>query len=341
MQLITLILAIQSGFMITLLGNFVRILVTGTSGFVGSAIATRLKEQGIEVHGLSRTPSRANSVNKHIFHDIRQPYRSSVHYDQIVHCAALSTPWAHPIEFAKTNVIGTKNIIDFCNEQGLPGIVYISSSSVHYENKDQFLINEESTIPQLAINEYAKTKKQAEDIIKEYTGSWTVIRPRAVYGPGDTVLFPRILKSAKQKKFPILVRNDGATVYGDLIYIENLAYYVHRAIQLKAQGVYLVTNNEPVAIYDFLNKALKQLAYPIPKRKISVSFAMKMAHVAEWYSSLFMNYREPLITRFGVSVFAYTKTFNVNKCLETLGTPPYSNEEGLEKFINWWKKYER
>lgn len=317
-----------------------RILVTGTSGFVGSAIASELKAAGHEVHGMSRTPSRPNCVTHDHRFDLSQPLVLALSFDVVIHCAALSSPWAHPNAYFKANVVATRNIIDFCHQHPETHLIFISSSSVHYENADQFNLTEASALPLVALNEYAKTKTLGEALVKEYKGPWTIVRPRAVYGPGDTVLFPRILRAAKKRRLPLIERPDGKSVMGDLIYIHTLTAYITTIIAKKVTGTFILTNNEPVNVNEFLLSLLSDLNLPLPKRKLSLQKAMLIAKFSEWVSATLFNYREPPVTQFGVSVFAYSKTFNVANTIQSLGQPAYSNQQGIEKFIHWWRNHD-
>lgn len=316
-----------------------RILITGTSGFVGSAIATELKAAKHEVHGMSRTKSRPDSVTYDHLFDLTRQLVLDISFDVVIHCAALSSPWAHPDAYHKNNIVATKNIIDFCNKKPGTHLIFISSSSVHYENKDQFNLNEASILPVVAVNEYARTKKLCEELIKQYQGPWLIVRPRAVYGPGDTVLFPRILRAAKAKRLPLIERSDGKPIYGDLIYIGNLTSYISKMIEQTATGTFILTNNMPVNTKDFLLNVLSELNYAVPKRKISMRKAMFIARISEFISATLFNYREPPITRFGVGVFAYSKTFDVSKTIRSFGNPDYTNQQGVDHFIQWWLKY--
>lgn len=317
-----------------------RILITGTSGFVGSAIASHLTSLGHETHGLSRTPARANCVTQDHLFDLRQPFTLPLLFDCVIHCAALSSPWAHPHDYLQSNVVATKNILAFCEQRNAPHFIFISSSSVHYQEKDQFHIKEDDALPEPSINEYARTKKMGEALVSAYKGPYTIVRPRAVYGPGDTVLFPRILRAAKRGRLPLIERKSGQPAMGDLIYIENVVAYIEKIVLTKTTGTYLLTNNSPININDFLLHALNQLGYPSPKRKLSVKTALFFAKMSEWLSAHLFSYREPPITQFGVSVFAYSKTFNVDKTIAHFGKPLYTNEQGLEKFIAWWTQHD-
>jgi nucleoside-diphosphate-sugar epimerase len=215
----------------------------------------------------------------------------------------------------------------------MPHLVFVSSGAVMYENRHQFGMDEDSPLPSRAINAYAQTKRDAESIIKSYPGTWTIVRPRAVFGPGDTVVFPRILKAAKAGHLPIIKCSE--PVIGDLIYIDTLVDYILRVMDRQTSGLYILTNNQPVRILDFLGSILSRLGIPGPTRCIPVRRAMAAANLVEGVHRLLPFLGEPPLTRFGVSVFAYSKTFRVTKSLRDLGEPSISLEEGVNRFVAW------
>jgi hypothetical protein len=90
-----------------------------------------------------------------------------------------------------------------------------------------------------------------------------------------------------------------------------------------------------VYIHEFLLEALAGLNVPAPKRRVSVATAMR---AARWTERLYRWLRlpgEPPITAYGVGVFAYSKTFDVSRCLEAFGPPPIGVQEGLRRFVAW------
>ena len=126
---------------------------------------------------------------------------------------------------------------------------------------------------------------------------------------------------------------------GDLIYIDTLCDYMMRACEAKKLALaYNLTNAEPVRITDFLLKVLRELDLPEPKRSISIKTAWIAAGLIEQIYSLLHLRGEPPVTRFGVSVFAYSKTFNPSRTISDLGLPSVSVSEGLRRFIDWQKE---
>ena len=316
-----------------------RVLVTGTSGFVGGALGPHLRALGYEVTGLNRTASRSGSADRTFLHDLTKPVPAEAgRHDVIVHCAAKSSPWGSPADFRSSNVTATENLLRYADQSGCKRFVFLSSSSVYYRHGDQFDLTEDSPLPDTPINAYAATKRQAERLVLASPLPSIVLRPRAVFGPGDTVLFPRLLRAASKGAMALFTRPDALTPRGDLIYIENLSHYIERAIASGETGCFNLTNAEPVDLYAFLNRVFVELGLPCVKRRIPVGLGFAMARGFELISRTLLGWREPPITRFGVEVLSYSKTFDVSKAVAAFGPPPVSVEEGVARFVAWQKQ---
>jgi len=287
---------------------------------------------GWDVTGLARRPL---ALPNYVTHDLAKPLPFAGAFDVVIHAAARASPWGRRREFVQQNVVATKHVIDHCVAHGLPKLVFISSSSVFYAPGHQLGITEETPMPARAVNEYAATKRQAEELVRGYPGKWAILRPRAVFGPRDTVLLPRILEAARAGKLPILTTRDGPVV-GDLIYIDNLIDCIVQAAERDdVRGAINLTNNEPVVIREFLFDLFRLLDLPLPRRRVPVRTAMLAAGAIELLHRLFLPSKEPPITRFGIHVFAYSKTFDVARMLATMGPPRVSIAEGLGRTVEW------
>lgn len=307
-----------------------KLLITGASGFVGGALWRTTREAGHEVIATGR---REISDKNYVACDLTRGLALDVDPEVVVHAAARSSPWGSRLEFAEQNVTATRNVVSFCEKRGKPLLIHISTSAVMYANEHQLGMDELTALPAKSINRYAATKREAESVVQSYSGPWCIVRPRAVFGPGDTVVFPRILRAARSGRLPLI--ESSQPVLGDLIYIDTLVDYLVRIMERRATGLYLLTNNQPVPILEFLCSLFEQLGLPAPRRRIPVGRAMLAATVVENLYTLLPFFGEPPLTRFGVSVFAYSKTFNVAKSLRDLGPPSVSLTQGVERFVQW------
>lgn len=313
-------------------------LVTGTSGFVGSAIGRHLRSLGWHVTGLSRRPSRADAADEDFRFDLTRALpRSLGRFDAVIHAAALSSPWAKPRAFTANIVTATRHLAKYAARTHPVRFIHISSGSVFYVDGDQTGIREDTHWHEPPINEYARAKRQAERVVTDRLHEAVILRPRAVYGPGDTVLFPRLLRAAKKGLLPRIVRPDGMSPRADLIYIGNLAHYVERALELPVTGAINLTDGVPVDINAMLADILTRLGYPPPSLRIPLPTAMRLAGAMEWVSAHLFGWAEPPLTRYSVSAVAHSKTFDVTKMRETMGPPPFTTEQGIAAFVAWQK----
>ena len=310
-----------------------KILVTGASGFVGSRFVARCAaDASLEIHGVGR---RRLTQPGYTSLDLSRPFDLPFDPDVVIHAAARATPWGRHADYVRDNVDATRHVMDFCERRGRPKLIYVSSSSVFYGPGDQTGLTEHSPIGPRFVNTYAATKYAGEQLVHGYAGPWAIVRPRAVFGPGDTVLFPRVLAAAKAGRLPLLT-SDGPPAVGDLIYIDTLVDYLRIvATRSEITGAYNLTNNEPVVIQDFLLDVFRRLDLPAPTRRVSVRTAMAAAAATEGLYRLLHLSSEPPITRFGVGVMAWSKTFDVQKALAELGPPSVSISQGVDNFVKW------
>ncbi|MFB7662786.1 NAD-dependent epimerase/dehydratase family protein [Kitasatospora sp. NPDC056138] len=197
-----------------------RIAVTGASGFCGSHVARAAAATGAEVLCLGRRPG---PTGRHVYWDAAAPVSAGVRTalrgaDLLVHCAAAvgdPTPGS-PAEAEQyaVNVAGTERLLTAA--AGRP-VVWVSSASVYDPRLGRRLVREDHPTAGGHLNAYGRTKAAGERLALA-TGA-VVLRPRAVYGPGDPHLVPRLL--ARVRHGVLLL--PGGDVDLSLTAVQNLA----------------------------------------------------------------------------------------------------------------------
>ncbi|WP_185020594.1 NAD-dependent epimerase/dehydratase family protein [Histidinibacterium lentulum] len=307
--------------------------MTGTSGFVGGAVGRHLRARGHLVTGLSRRPPRAEAADRAIVHDLSRPLTETPRVDAVIHAAALSSPWGRPAAFEAANVEGTRHALALAARCGAR-FVLISSSSVLYAPGDQEDLAEGPAPDSPPVNDYARTKRAAEALTRAHPGPWTILRPRAVYGVGDTVLFPRIARAARLRLLPRFRRETPAR--GHLVSIDSLVRQVARAVETGAEGILHLVDPAPVGIEAFVTEALDRVGLPGPSVRVGVAGAMRSAAGLEALSRR-TGWWEPPLTRFGVAVFTETKTFDDSRARALLGPPDIPSAVAVARFARWWQ----
>ena len=317
------------------------ILVTGATGFLGSHLTTALLTQGHQLTLLGRDftmmqPQLAAGATA-LRADLRN--RSTVmaacaHQDLVYHVGALSTAWGKWADFYQTNVAGTRAVVDGCLHHGVGRLVYVSSPSVIFDGHDHHEIDERCPYPQRFSSAYAATKKLGEDLVNAAyrKGLPTVIlRPKAIFGPGDRALLPRLIERARQKRLPQLGNGQNLV---DLTYVDNVVHALLLAAKADAAvgKTYFITNGEHCPLWPTIRAVLRKLQLPTALRRIPIGLALLIARLLELNAQ--RTGREPLLTRYTVGILARTQTYNISAAQRDLGYEPLvSVAEGLARTL--------
>jgi len=323
-----------------------KILITGATGFAGGHLLRYLsKMYGIEnVHGTGRDQSKARELRNEGFmikvgdlvdRSFVKAQLSS--YDLIVHCAAKSAVWGSYDSFYQTNVIATKNILDVVS----PGkqIIHISTANIYFNYKDRFDIRESDPLPKDFNNHYAATKYEAEQLVLKIAESSfaTVLRPRAIIGIGDTVVFPRLLRVHNEGRLRIIGKGGNSI---DLTSINNLCHSVKLCMDKKEianRQVYNITNGDTIKLWDEIKAVLSGLDLDTKLKSIPYNLAYLFAKYQELTTS--ENDKEPAMTCYGVGVLNYSIDLNIEKAKKELAYEPVeSSKQTLKDFVNWYKE---
>ena len=323
-------------------------LITGATGFLGGALTRRLHSMGWDVTALGRNPKKLNQLEDEGIHALLIELKdkkalADVCKDQeiVFHCAALPSPWGNFETFYQANVIGTRNVIRGCEEHHVKRLVYVSTPSLYFDYNSRTDVKETDPLPE-PVSNYSATKILAEQELDEAfaRGLATIaIRPRALFGPGDTVIFPRLIPHLQSGRLPIL--GDGENIV-DLTYIENVVDALLLCAESPANTLgkkYNISNGEPVKIWKLVERICDELNLPHPTRKISYKTANAAATVLEALYTIIPTHPEPPLTRVSVSMMANSTTLDISAAKNELGyQPKVSLDEGVERFLNWWKE---
>lgn len=321
-----------------------RLIVTGATGFLGGRLVEILLQQGHEVIASGRNPVEGVRLTKlgayFIASDLAELERNLMDcgvVDAMVHCAAFSSPWGRFSDHYKANVLGTQQVISLCKSLSISKLVHISTPSMYFDYRDRQGILEGVRLPK-PVNHYAHTKQLAEQLILDSGLAAIILRPRGIFGPGDTALMPRLLRAKVLGSLPMFHRNQ---IKVDLTYVDNVVHAISLALladNVIDPQIYNVTNDEPVFLQDFVAKLFLEMGESIQFRYIPYQFADNIARFLELlYRGLLPN-SEPPMTRYTVGLFRFDQTLSVEKIKADLGySPIVTMESGLKRFASWWQ----
>lgn len=330
-------------------------LVTGGSGFLGSAIVRRLLARGDEPRilsrGLSQSPLHGFPPGPHPDAetlDIERLYgdigdgptvaRAAAGCDVVFHTAARVGGFGPRADYWRTNVQGTANVIAACRRQGVPRLVHTSTPSVVHDGGD--IEGADETLPYASRFEaaYPETKAMAERLVlaANDAGLATIaLRPHLVWGPGDSQLVPRLLERARRGRLRLV--GSGRKLV-DATYIDNAAdAHLLAADRLApdaacAGRAYFIAQGEPAPAHELIDGVLAAAGLPPVTRRIPARVAWLAGALAELAYHLLGREEEPPITRFAARQLATAHWYDLGAARRDLGyAPTVSTAEGLRR----------
>ncbi|GFM81360.1 dTDP-4-dehydrorhamnose 3,5-epimerase [Pseudomonas cichorii] len=326
-----------------------KILVTGGTGFIGRHITWRLASQGCEVLFSGRNAAAAADVIRHSPRTIQwfalehgSPGGANALIEAargctaVVHCAALSSPWGTTDEFARANLVATEEVLNACRVNQVKRLVHLSTPSLYFAFRDRLDIHENEPLP-APVNEYARTKALAEIMVQEAgLAEAVILRPRAVFGPWDGTLLPRLLRVMQRGNIPLM---RGGRAQLDLTCVDNLVHAVELSLNQplpRQVCTYNVSNGTPLAFEDLLQRIAEQFQLTLRTRRLPWRLVDAVALAFETSARL-RHSGEPLLTRYGAGVLAFSQTLNLDAIRNELGyRSVITQEEGIRQHAQWW-----
>jgi nucleoside-diphosphate-sugar epimerase len=298
------------------------VLVTGGTGFLGQHLLPVLVNHNYRVFAAGRNFSQLSTTTvTQVKLDLRnreQVIAACKGMDAVVHAGALSSPWGKRDEFFATNLGGTQAIIEGCHLYNVRRLVHISSPSVIFDGRDHVNITESHPYPRNFMSTYALTKKLAEDAVNAAFPNAIILRPKAIFGPGDQALLPRLIAAARHSRLRIF--GDGLNQI-DLTYVDNVVHAIRLALQAPSvSGTYTITNDEHVPLWDVIRTVMAHLGLSTKLRRVPLPIGLAMAGLMEGWSTI--TKKEPLLTRYSVALLACTQTYDISAAKDQLGYEP-------------------
>ncbi len=322
------------------------VLVTGATGFVGSAVVRSLLDRGEAVRVLVRPQSDRSNINalpvEIVVGDLREQYTLSAAVDScqtLYHIAADYRLWTpNPSDLYESNVTGTENLVRAAMSAGVKRVVYTSSVAVLGQAANSGPANEETpvTLGDM-IGHYKRSKFLAEEavrhLISEESAPVIIVNPSTPIGPRDIKPTPtgRMIVEAAAGRMPAYVDTGLNLVHVEDVAKGHLLAHDHGKI-----GERYVLGGEDMTLAEILTAIAAIAGRKPPKVRLPHNLIMPIAYLAEaWARALKTG--EPFVTIDGIRMAKKRMFFSSTKAKTELGYVARPAQNALEDAIAWFK----
>lgn len=312
--------------------------VTGGSGFLGRRLITTLVERGVPVRALARSEAARAAVRaagaEAVPGDLDDGAALARGMDgakAAFHCAAKAEDWGDPADFHRVNVRGTEAVAAAARAAGVPRLVHVSTEAVLVGGRPLVRADETWPRPARPVGLYPLTKGLAEERALAASGpdlAVTVVRPRFIWGAGDTTLLPRLRAMAEKGQFAWI---GGGRHLTSTCHVANVCEGMLLAAERGGAGqIYFLTDGPPVEMRSFLSALMRTQGVDLGGRSVPRWLAHVVAAVGETASRTLGVPKTPPLTRTAVLLIGQEVTVSDEKARRELGYRALvSHEMGL------------
>lgn len=315
-----------------------RIFVTGASGFVGGAATRALVASGHEVRAMSRSERSDTAIRDMGAHPVRCDLETITaddigDCDTVLHCAAFVEAWGPKDAWYRSNVLGTRTMLERAVAAGVSRFIHIGTEAAICHG--QHVRDADETVP-LAPGSpypYCATKAQAEQLVREANrdGFTTIVlRPRFIWGPGDTTLLPLIEAMAKNGKWMWI---DHGRAMTSTTHIDNLVHAIELALTEGAGGAaYFILDDGTIRMKAMIGAMAQARGLTLSGTSIPAWAADALGRTMEAVWRTFNLKSDPPLTAHAAMVMSRDCTLNGAKAAAELHYHPViSRAEGLAR----------
>ncbi len=319
-----------------------RILVTGSAGFIGWHLAERLLEAGHQVVGLDRRSDPKAPVGLVQFTgDVTSPSdcaQAMKGCHAVYHLAAKVGDQGPAAEYLRVNAGGTATLAKAALHQGLSRFVLMSSVAVHHYRRGHRNADE-TTMADGSMNAYAASKLAAEQIVRHLPSqmAWTIVRPAVFpFGPGDFTGFVPLARALERRLVPLV---DGGRALLSTAYVENLVDGLLAMLHPEAKNeVFVIGDERAVSWRELLSKMAAALGAPPPRLSVPFGPLRVLGRTADRIAALSGHRIEMPITEYRVLLGGRDCHFVSSKASEKLGYHPRVDlDEAIARTVAWYR----
>ncbi|HEY5925489.1 MAG TPA: NAD-dependent epimerase/dehydratase family protein [Kofleriaceae bacterium] len=297
-----------------------RAFVTGGSGFIGGRLIPALRSRGVEVAALARSDASASKVEalgatsvRGDLDDIAALEAGMRGCDTVFHAAAHTDQWDPVDVHMRITAKGTENVLEAARKAGVKRFIHVGTEAVLADGKPIVRADETRPLPKHAMGAYPLTKGLAEQAVlaANRDGLETVVvRPRFVWGKGDTSLLPEFIQAVQSGRFGWI---GGGHYLTSTVHVDNVIEGMLLAADKGTPGsIYFLTDGEPVEFRDFITKMLATQGVDAGARNLPRWLVRTAVTVTAWM-------KRPPVTKTAFALMAHEVTVDDSKARRELG----------------------
>lgn len=315
-----------------------KILVTGSSGFIGQALCRRLLADGLSVLGLdTREPGQA-AAWEHRTIDVMDSEALSAAFEQyqpdaIIHLAARTDLEGKTVEDYEVNRQGVRNICDVV--AATPSVrrsIYTSSQLVCAIGSTP-----KSDTDYSPNTVYGESKVATEMVVRETNGGdvcWSLVRPTTVWGPGMSQHYQTVLRMIDKG---IFFHSGWGALYKSYAFIDNIVHQYVQLLHVPRETIngrtFVLADYEPFSLRDYLNALADELG-----RRRPVTVPLPAAHMLAFAGDVLNRVGVPFpYNSFRLNNIRTEYTVDVSKTEEVCGPVPVSFPDGVKRTVAWFR----
>jgi nucleoside-diphosphate-sugar epimerase len=305
----------------------IRSFVTGGSGFVGQRLIAALRARGDEVLALARSDAALAAVTAAGATPVRGDLDSAATLHRgmqgcarVFHAAAHTAEWAPAAVYERVTVQGTRHVLAAARAAGVARFIHVGSEAALVDGSPLRRVDETRPLPRHPLPGYPASKAASEALVlaaNEAALQTLVVRPRLVWGSGDSTLLPQLVQAVRAGRFRWI---GGGRHLTSTCHVDNAVEGLLCAAERGRGGeAYFVTDGMPVEFRGFVSRMLATQGIAAPAGSLPYGVARGVAALGETLWRALPLPGKPPLTRLVLQLFGREVTVEDGKARRELG----------------------